>query len=43
MTTFILHGGYTSTPNESNKKYYSEILNRIPENGKILFIYFAQE
>jgi len=43
MTTFILHGGYTSTPNESNKRYYSEIINRTPENGRILFLYFAQE
>lgn len=43
MTVFILHGGYTSTPNESNKKYYYEIAKRIPKNGKILFIYFAQD
>src|SRR3972149_9378926 len=43
MTTFILHGGYTSTPNENNKKYYSKIASLIPKNGKILFIYFAQE
>jgi len=43
MTTFILHGGYTSTPNENNKRYYSKISSLIPKNGKILFVYFAQE
>ncbi len=43
MTTFILHGGYTSTPNENNRNYYSEIAKRIPKGGKILFLYFAQE
>jgi len=43
MTTFILHGGYTSTPNENNKRYYSEIAKRIPKNGRILFVYFANE
>ena len=43
MTTFILHGGYTSTPNENNKKYYSELAKRSPKNGTILFVYFAQD
>ena len=43
MTTFILHGGYTSTPNENNKRYYLEIAKRIPKNGRILFVYFANE
>ncbi len=43
MTTFILHGGYTSTPNENNRKYYSKIAELIPKKGKILLIYFAQD
>lgn len=43
MTTFILHGGYTSTPNENNRNYYSEIAKRIPKDGRILFVYFARE
>ena len=43
MTIFILHGGYTSTPVERNKVFYQEIVKRMPDNGKILFIYFAQD
>lgn len=43
MTTFILQGGYTSTPTERNKIFYQEIVKRIPENGKVLFLYFAQD
>ncbi len=42
MTTFILHGGHTSKPAERNDQLYSEIMKKIPDNGKILFIYFAQ-
>ena len=37
MTTFILHGSYTSTPNENNKKFYSEIAKRIPKKWKSAF------
>ncbi|MBR9701373.1 type 1 glutamine amidotransferase-like domain-containing protein [Candidatus Pacearchaeota archaeon] len=42
MTTFILHGGYPNKPSQSNDDFYSEIVKRVPNNGKILFIYFAR-
>ena len=40
MTKFILHGGVTSRPCESNDNYYREIINSV-ESPKILLVYFA--
>jgi len=40
MTKFILHGGVTSRPCESNDNFYKEIINSV-ENPKILLVYFA--
>jgi peptidase E len=43
MTTFILHGGNTSIPTKRNNEFYVELAKRTPNNGKILFIFFAKE
>ncbi len=42
-TKFILHGGYTSTPNEWNRTFYEEISRDVPEGGSILLIYFSRK
>lgn len=39
---FILHGGFASTPNEDNDKFFSEILNTEKKNPHILLVYFAK-
>ena len=40
MTKFILHGGVTSRPCQSNDNYYKEIVNSVDE-PRILLVYFA--
>ena len=44
MTTkIILHGGYAGRVNEQNNVFFSEILKDVPENMKVLLVYFAKE
>ena len=43
MTKFILHGGSTSTPNELNGKFFSEITKDVPEGGRVLIVYFSRK
>ena len=43
MTTFILHGGYTGERNELNRGFFQEMVERCPEGGTILAVYFARE
>ncbi|MFO0704414.1 MAG: Type 1 glutamine amidotransferase-like domain-containing protein [Candidatus Andersenbacteria bacterium] len=42
MTKFILHGGYTSNPVQSNKDFFGEIVRDIPNGGTVLLVYFAR-
>ncbi len=41
MTKFILHGGFTKEDNESNRSFFAEFLKDVPQNGNVLFVYFA--
>lgn len=41
MTKYILHGGFTRVENESNKAFFEEFVKDIPDNGKVLLVYFA--
>ncbi|MBI2355820.1 MAG: Type 1 glutamine amidotransferase-like domain-containing protein [Candidatus Doudnabacteria bacterium] len=43
MTKYILHGGATRKPVESNKQFFREILARLPQKVKVLLVYFARE
>ncbi len=43
MIKYILHGGYTSTDNDSNRTFYEEIARDVPDQGKILLCYFASK
>lgn len=43
MTKFILHGGYASTDNESNRDFFSELSKDVSDGGKILVVCFAVE
>lgn len=42
MTKYILHGGATSKESEDNKRFFSEMLNGLPDNATILCVYFAR-
>ncbi len=42
-TKFILHGGYTSTPNELNRTFYEEISRSVPDGGEMLLVYFSRK
>lgn len=41
MTKFIFHGGGTRSASEGNNSFYAELVKNIPENGNVLFVYFA--
>ena len=41
MTKYILHGGFTREDNESNTAFFEEFGKDIPNNGKVLLVYFA--
>lgn len=43
MTKFILHGGESGIPCESNDNYYKEIINSVVGPMKVLLVYFAVE
>ena len=43
MTKYILHSGYTSTDNESNRTFYEEVARDIPDHGTVLLCYFASK
>lgn len=43
MTKFILHGGRTSKPVVSNKRFFREIVKSLKEPVKILMVCFAKE
>ncbi len=40
-TKYILHGGFTREENESNKAFFQEFVKDIPDDGKVLLVYFA--
>lgn len=42
-TKYILHGGYTNEDNESNRSFFAEMVNSVPDGGNILLVYFASE
>ena len=42
MTKYVLHGGFSSWPNESNKKFFQEIVKGLSGKIKILMINFAR-
>jgi len=42
-TKFILHGGYTSTPNEWNRTFYEEFGKSVSDGGNVLLIYFSRK
>lgn len=42
-TKFILHGGYATTANRENDKFFKEILKNSGKNIKILLVFFAKE
>lgn len=41
MTKYVLHGGFTKEDNKLNQEFFAEFLRDVPENGKVLFVYFA--
>lgn len=41
ITNYILHGGNTGVFCARNFELYKELANRTPDNGKILFMFFA--
>lgn len=41
MTKYILHGGFTSEDNESNRAFYKEFLQDVPDGGTVLLVHFA--
>lgn len=43
MTTFVLHGGFTSAKNDLNAGFYGEFSRYVPDGATILLIYFARE
>src|SRR3989338_2599613 len=42
-TKFILHGGFTSAPNELNKSFYKESTKGLSDGATILLVYFARK
>ena len=40
-TKFILHGGFTTEENESNRAFFEEFVKDVSGMGKILLVYFA--
>ena len=42
-TKYILHGGYTREPNESNESFFYEMVKSVPNNGRVLLVYFASD
>jgi peptidase E len=43
MTTCILHGGFNRKQNTLNESFYKEIASHTPEEGTVLYVYFATE
>lgn len=43
MTKYILHGGFTSVPNELNRTFYAEITKGLEDGAIILIICFARD
>ncbi len=43
MTTFVLHGGFTSTKNALNAGFYGEFSKYVSDGANILLIYFARK
>jgi len=43
MTKFLLHGGATNSPVESNKNFFKEAIPNLNRKIKILIIYFARK
>ena len=41
MTKYIMHGGFTKTGNELNKKFIKEIGRGSPVNFNLLLVFFA--
>jgi hypothetical protein len=41
VTKYILHGGYTKEDNASNQAFFIEFFKDVPNNGTVLFVYFA--
>ncbi len=42
-TKFILHGGFTPKSIQENDPFFKEILKSVPDDCKILLVYFAKE
>ncbi len=43
MTKYILHGGHTSNPSESNKRFFAEMVPDIEKQVTILLVYFSRK
>jgi peptidase E len=43
MATFILHGGYTSAPVQSNRDFFHKITKDLSDGASVLVCYFARE
>ena len=43
MTTYLLHGGYTSADNELNRTFFAEFVKDIKDGAKVLLVLFASE
>lgn len=41
MTKFVLHGGFSRRENDSNYKFYKEVVSDIDDGGTVLLVYFA--
>lgn len=41
MTKFVLHGGFSRKENDSNRKFYEEVVKDIVDGGVVLLVYFA--
>ncbi|PIR97924.1 MAG: hypothetical protein COT89_02540, partial [Candidatus Colwellbacteria bacterium CG10_big_fil_rev_8_21_14_0_10_42_22] len=43
MTKYILHGGSAKLENDSNKKFFQELVKNVPDQGSVLLVYFAYD
>ena len=43
QTKFILHGGFTPKTAQEDNAFFKEILKEVPQNPKVLLVYFAKE
>jgi len=43
MIKYILHGGYTSNPSESNKQFYAEMVPDLERPVSLLLVYFSRK